>query len=228
MDRTHPSPHWEWHTLTMPSTVSRRPGRPPAANADDTRKRVVRAARQVFTERGYAGATFQEIATRADLTRPAIHHYFPSKRALFRAVVDHTNELVVASGIERALSETSLLGRLSAFVAVAMHAGIENPATAAFLVANVVESRRHPELSTPDNDALEISRCFLHWAVNDAIERGEVTADVDTPALTETLLALFCGVGFYASYVRRPHDEMEAITAMLRQLLAGALWRPKT
>jgi len=211
----------------MPSTVTRRPGRPHATNAGETRKRVVRAARLVFTERGYAGATFQEIAMRAGLTRPAIKHYFPSKQTLFRAAVDHTNELVMASGIDRALGETSLMGRLSVFVAVAMHAGIENPATAAFLAANVVESRRHPELRTPDNDALEISRSFLHWAVNDAIERGEVAADIDIPALTETLLALLCGVGFYAGYVRRPGDEKEAVTAMLRQLLAGALWRPK-
>jgi AcrR family transcriptional regulator len=213
---------------TMPSTMSRRPGRPPAANANETRKRIVRAARQVFTERGYVGATFQEIANRANLTRPAINHYFPSKRALFRAVADHTNELVVASGIERARGETSLAGRLSAFVTVAMHASIENPSTAAFLVADVVESRRHPELSTPDNDSLEISRSFLHWAVNDAIERGEVAADIDVPALAETLLVLLCGVGFYAGYVRRPHDEMDLVNAMLRQLLAGAVWRPAT
>jgi TetR/AcrR family transcriptional regulator, repressor for uid operon len=213
--------------VTMPTLVSRRPGRPPAANADETRKRIVAAARQVFTERGYAGATFQEIATRADLTRPAINHYFPSKRALFRAVVDHTNELVVTSGIERAIGETSLIGRLSAFVAAAMRAGIENTATAAFLAANVVETQRYPELCTPDNDALEISRSFLHWAVNDAIKRDEVAADIDVPALAETLLVLLVGVGFYAGYVRRPADEMEAVNAMLRQLLAGALWQPE-
>lgn len=177
------------------------------ANAGETRKRIVRAARLVFSERGYAGATFQEIAVRAGVSRPAINHYFPNKRALFRAVVDHTNELVVASGIERALSETSLLGRLSAFVAVAMHAGIETSSTAAFLVTNVVESRRHPELSKADNNAVEISKSFLHWAVNDTIERGEVSADIDIPALTEKLLALLCGVGFYAGYVRPPQNE---------------------
>ncbi len=209
----------------MPSLVSRRPGRPPAANADETRKRIVAAARQVFTDRGYGGATFQEIATHADLTRPAINHYFPSKRVLFRAVVDHTNELVVTSGIERALGETSLIGRLSAFVGAAMRAGIENTATAAFLAANVMETRRYPELCTPDNDAVQISRSFLHWAVEDAVKRGEIAADTDVAALAETLLVLLLGVGFYAGYVRRPADEMEAVNAMLRQLLAGALWR---
>ena len=62
----------------------------------------MQAAREVFSERGYDGATFQAIAVRADLTRPAINHYFSSKRLLYPDVVDHTNELVVAAGIQRA------------------------------------------------------------------------------------------------------------------------------
>jgi TetR/AcrR family transcriptional regulator, repressor for uid operon len=210
----------------MPSTVSRGPGRPPAAKADETRKRIVRAARLVFSERGYDGATFQAIAVRADLTRPAINHYFASKRMLYRAVVEQTNELVVAAAIEEARRETSLMGRLSAFIIVAVHANADHPSTSAFLVTNVLESQRHPELSTAENDAVRISREFLHWAVNDAIERGEVAADIDVGALAETMLAVLCGVGFYAGYLRDPHD-MKAVTDMLRQLLAGALWQPK-
>ena len=98
------------------ATASRRPGRPPAAKADETRKRIVNAARQVFSEHGYDGATFQAIAVRADLTRPAINHYFPSKRVLYREVVDQTNELVVTAGIERARKASTMVGRLSAFI----------------------------------------------------------------------------------------------------------------
>jgi len=51
----------------MSPTASRGPGRPPAAKADETRQRIVQAARLVFSERGYDGATFQAIAARADL-----------------------------------------------------------------------------------------------------------------------------------------------------------------
>ena len=65
----------------MPHTASRGPGRPPAAKAAETRERILRAAREVFSELGYDAATFQAIAIRADLTRPAINHYFASKRA---------------------------------------------------------------------------------------------------------------------------------------------------
>jgi TetR/AcrR family transcriptional regulator, repressor for uid operon len=210
----------------MPPTASRRPGRPPAAKADDTRKRILHAARQVFSERGYDGATFQAIAVRADLTRPAINHYFSSKRLLYREVVDQTNKLVVAVGIERAQPETTLMGRLTAFISAAMRANSENPSASAFLITNVLESQRHPELSVAENDAVLISREFLMRAVNDAIQRGEIAPDIDASALVETLLVVLCGVGFYAGYVRS-YKEILVVTDMLRQLLEGALWGSK-
>jgi TetR/AcrR family transcriptional repressor of uid operon len=43
--------------------------------------------------------------------------------------------------------------------------------------------------------------------------------------LTETLIVVLCGVGFYAGYLRS--REMSGLTDMLRQLLDGALFRPK-
>jgi TetR/AcrR family transcriptional regulator, repressor for uid operon len=211
----------------MPPTASRRPGRPPAAKADETRKRILRAGRLVFSERGYDGATFQAIAVRADLTRPAINHYFSSKRVLYREVVNQTNELVVVASIKHAERETTLMGRLTAFISAAVRANSENPSASAFLVTNVLESQRHPELSTTENDAVRISREFLMRVVNDAIEHREVAADIDASALVETLLVVLCGVGFYAGYVRS-YEEMLAVTDVLRQLLEGALWRPET
>jgi TetR/AcrR family transcriptional regulator, repressor for uid operon len=210
----------------MPPTASRRPGRPPAAKADDTRKRILHAARQVFSERGYEGATFQAIAVRADLTRPAINHYFSSKRLLYREVVNQTSKLVVAASIERANLENTLMGRLTAFISAAVRANSENPSASAFLITNVLESQRHPELSAAENDTVRISREFLVRAVSDAIERGELAPDIDASALVETLLVVLCGVGFYAGYVRS-YEEMLAVTDVLRQLLEGALWRPK-
>jgi AcrR family transcriptional regulator len=210
----------------VPQTVSRRPGRPPAAKADDTRKRIVQAAREVFSERGYDGATFQAIAVRADLTRPAINHYFSSKRALFREVARQTNEAVITASIRRAERETTTMGRLAAFISAAVLANSENPSGSAFLVTSVLESQRHPELIAADNDVVRICQEFLARVVDDAIQRGEIAADIDASALVETLLVVLSGVGFYAGYVRR-YEEMLAISDMLRQLLEGALWRPQ-
>ena len=185
----------------------------------------MRAARLVFSERGYDGATFQAIAERAELTRPAINHYFPSKRALYREVVAETNKLVVSAGIERAQQEPTLLGKLTAVIAAGMDANSDTPSASAFLVTNVMESQRHPELNEDRSESLHSSREFLMWAVNDAIERGEIVADVDAATLTETLFVVLCGVGFYAGYLRS--REMEDLAGMLRQLLVGGLFQPK-
>ncbi|WP_081288181.1 TetR/AcrR family transcriptional regulator [Mycobacterium asiaticum] len=210
----------------MPQVASRGPGRPPAAKADETRKRIVRAARQVFSERGYDGATFQAIAVRADLTRPAINHYFASKRVLYAEVADRTNELVVSAGIDRARSETTLIGRVAAFITVAMEVDAQNPCTAAFLATAVLDSQRHPELRRDENDAVRLTREFLVWAVNDAVKSGELAAHVEVDALAEVLLLVLCGVGFYAGFVGS-YQQVQNILDTLRQLIAGSLWTPQ-
>jgi AcrR family transcriptional regulator len=211
----------------MAPTASRRPGRPPAAKADETRLRIIQAARLVFSERGYDGATFQAIAARADLTRPAINHYFSSKRALYRETVDETNKVFIGAGVRQAERETTLIGQLTAFISAAVKANAENPAGSAFLISSTLDFQRHPELSKTDNNSVTMAREFLMCVVNDAIERGEVVAGIDASALVETFIVLLCGVGLYAGYVRS-YKEMLAVTEMLRQLLEGALWRPET
>lgn len=205
---------------------NRRPGRPPAAKADETRQRIIQAARLVFSERGYDGATFQAIAARADLTRPAINHYFSSKRALYREVMDETNEFIIGTGIKQAEGETGLVARLTAFISAAVKANSENPAGSAFIIGGVLESQRHPEWSGTENDSVRVAREFLMREVNEAIERGEVVADIDASALVESLLVVISGVGLYAGYIKS-YKEMLAVTGMLRQLLEGALWRPE-
>lgn len=210
----------------VPNTASRGPGRPPAAKAAETRERIILAAREVFSELGYDAATFQAIAIRADLTRPAINHYFASKRVLYREVVERTNAFVVASGIARAEAESTLIGRIGAFVAAATQADSDDRSAAAFLVTSVLESQRHPELRSEEHDSLNNSRKFLEWAVNDAIERGElvIETDADATTLVELLVALLWGMGFYAGYVGT-HDDLTAITDSLEKLLGGKLWK---
>lgn len=213
-----------WHNLTVPHTASRGPGRPPAAKAAETRERIVQAAREVFSELGYDAATFQAIAVRADLTRPAINHYFASKHVLWREVVEQTNAAIVGAGKARAQSETNLLNRLSAYFTEAMQAESEDRSAAAFLVTSVLESQRHPELSGDEHDSLKNSREFVAWAVNDAINRGELDTGTDVTSLVEMLVAVMWGMGFYAGFVGT-HEELKAVVHNFELLMANKLWQ---
>ncbi|MFY1669789.1 TetR/AcrR family transcriptional regulator [Plantactinospora sp. WMMB334] len=59
---------------------------------EQNRGRVLAAARAEFTERGFRNAKIDQIAERADLTRGAVYSNFPSKRALYFAVLAQAAE----------------------------------------------------------------------------------------------------------------------------------------
>ena len=53
-----------------------------------TRSAVLRAAGRVFAERGYHGATLDDVVAEAGLSKGALYHYFPSKQDLFLALLE--------------------------------------------------------------------------------------------------------------------------------------------
>ena len=181
----------------------------------------------MFSELGYDAATFQEIAVRADLTRPAINHYFKSKNLLYREVVERTNEMVVMQSVQKAFEATTLIDQLETFINAAVGVDAEDRSAAAFLVTSILESQRHPELRRDDHDALMGTREFLRWAITGAIERGELTTNAPVGPLVEMMTAMFWGMGFYAGFVGS-HEELDLITDEFKSLLIGKLWDWKT
>ena len=173
---------------------------------------------------GYDAATFQEIATRADLTRPAINHYYASKQALYRHVVAETNGAVIAAGLKGAEAEQTLAGRMHAFVRAAVHAQNGDGSAAAFLVTSVLECQRHPELNAEGTGSLQHTRDFASAAVRDGIDNGELRQDLDPEAAAEMLVAALWGLGFYAGFVGN-QDRLAAITDEFIRLLDGGPWK---
>src|SRR6478672_1579481 len=62
-------------------------GRPPKELAGEVEERILDAARKVFLERGFEGASIDAIAEAARSGKPTIYARFPGKEALFTAVV---------------------------------------------------------------------------------------------------------------------------------------------
>ncbi|HXW84258.1 MAG TPA: TetR family transcriptional regulator [Candidatus Binataceae bacterium] len=65
-------------------------------NTEATRKALLKVARKLFAERGYAGTATEEVVRRARVTRGALYHHFKDKQDLFRAVL-HDEEARLAT-----------------------------------------------------------------------------------------------------------------------------------
>ena len=77
-------------------------------------RQLLDLAEELFAERGYGGASMEELARRAGVTKPVVYELFGSKEGLFTACVDRTIERL-ASDISAAVrAETDPETRLRA------------------------------------------------------------------------------------------------------------------
>ena len=69
---------------------------------EETRARLIAAARKAFTEKGYAGTSMDDLTAAAGLTRGALYHNFGDKRGLLAAVVEEVDREMAAAAMEKA------------------------------------------------------------------------------------------------------------------------------
>jgi AcrR family transcriptional regulator len=67
-----------------------------AERREKTTASIVKAARRIFGERGFASATMDEIAASARVAKGAVYHHFATKEVLFEAVFEQVSLELVA------------------------------------------------------------------------------------------------------------------------------------
>ncbi|MFJ2566620.1 MULTISPECIES: TetR family transcriptional regulator [unclassified Streptomyces] len=72
----------------MTGATARRRGRPRREEAADTRDRILTAAREEFSERGYEKTSVRGIAKTAGVDSALVHHYFGTKEQVFEAAIE--------------------------------------------------------------------------------------------------------------------------------------------
>jgi TetR/AcrR family transcriptional regulator, mexJK operon transcriptional repressor len=99
--------------LTASQAATRRPGRPAGLQGTE----LLAAARDVFLEFGFGGATMQDVATRARISKTSLYREHNSKDELFAAVVTdwaahgrnamrpHLDQLLASDDLHSALVE---------------------------------------------------------------------------------------------------------------------------
>lgn len=91
---------------------------------EETRRKLVAAARVAFAEKGFADTSMDDLTAAAGLTRGALYHNFGDKKGLFAAVVDEIDAEMAARARTLAEAEPTtwdaLLAEGSAYIEMAL------------------------------------------------------------------------------------------------------------
>jgi AcrR family transcriptional regulator len=170
-------------------------GRPLRADAARNREKVLRAARDAFAESGY-GVPLDEIAARAGVGPGTVYRHFPTKEALFEAVV------------------TARVQDLVTDVRARADAPEPGPAFFGFLdrvAAEFAAKRDLPDAISISGSLREDLNAALDLLLRRAQQAGAVRADVRTPDLIMLLKGLFASLADISDPARR--DMVLAILA---------------
>jgi len=68
----------------------------PERRGEHTRERILDAAEALFADRGFEGTALRDVAARVGIRTPSLYNHFPSKEALYSAVLERVVEPVLA------------------------------------------------------------------------------------------------------------------------------------
>ncbi|MBC7669203.1 TetR/AcrR family transcriptional regulator [Caulobacter sp. DWR2-3-1b2] len=186
-----------------------------------TRERVLSAARRLFTERGYEGATIRDIAQAAGMSTGAVFASFADKSELFDEILTADYEVIYAQMKQAGANAVSVEEGVIGMFAVAYGFHVEQ---LPLLQASIAVSWTRSETAERRNRGhLKHIFTLLSDVLIRGVERGELKAAADTKLLAEIIWDVYV-----ANYRRAIFDAwtvealLSRLSDQLKVILAGA------
>lgn len=167
-------------------------------NALETRSELLDAAEKVFFEKGFSQSSLMDIAEAASLSRGAIYWHFKNKSDLFEAMADRIRlPMENLTDACADINEPDPLGQLRSFWIQILKDTTRNPRrrrvlTILFFKCELNSEAKQLEIrrQSANIDYLQdINQCLQN-----AIERGQLPADLDTYQAAVVNQALLMGL----------------------------------
>jgi AcrR family transcriptional regulator len=185
------------------------------ARSAATRRRIIEAAVDLFSERGYPGTGLGDIIDRAEMTKGALYYHFDSKEALAAEIV--------AEGSARLLNTFDAISDSSC-------PALESIIHGTFLVVDQLHTDKVARVG------ITLMRIFAGFSesargtysgwlsamatdVARAREEGDVRADVDIVAVAETFVGAFIGGSLLSDAASGGTDLRDRVTRLFGLVL---------
>ncbi|HJV42515.1 TetR/AcrR family transcriptional regulator [Caulobacter sp.] len=186
-----------------------------------TRERVLAAARRLFSERGYEGATIRDIAQAAGMSTGAVFASFADKSELFEEILTADYEVIYAQMTQAARTAKTVDEALLGLFGVAYSFHVEQlPLLRASIAVSWTRSEAAERRAR--TDLKHIFRLIAE-ALQRGVDQRQLKTDIDAKLLAEIVWDVYV-----ANYRRAVYDgwSVDALLArlsdQLKIIFAGA------
>lgn len=165
--------------------------------AEKTRQDLLKAALSVFSQKGYAATTLEDVAKEAGVTRGAIYWHFGSKAELYAGLLEEYSARgseIAQTAVAEGGSMVDILRRIFIRLLTAVES---DPALRAVMEINLFKTEYSPELSDTLSMQVENGRVLLagiSQAMEQGIASGELRSDLKAEDLARAFIAFQNGV----------------------------------
>lgn len=186
-----------------------------AEKVEETRNKLIQAARKAFAEKGYAAASMDEITASVGLTRGALYHTFGDKKGLLMAVVDQIDTEMASQAHSLAGDAGSLWDGLIAegvaYIKMAL-----NPEVQRIVLLDGPAVLGDPSQWPSQNSCLQMSIRTL----NQLIEQGTIKP-VDAEAAARLLNGAALNAALWVAASNNPEQVVDKAIDAFRWLVEG-------
>ncbi len=104
---------------------------------DTTEEKILKAAQDVFVQKGMDGARMQEIADKAGINKALLHYYFWTKERLFHAIFKKVLSKIAPDMMGMVRSDLAIAGKIGDFIDKYIDLMMENPFLPSFMLKEI-------------------------------------------------------------------------------------------
>ena len=166
------------------------------AEAAITRKRILKAALDLFILKGYERATFEDVAKRIGLSKGAVYWHFKTKPELLSALVEYMC-IAQVEKVSQTLPPPDSLESLKAHFIARAELIVGSPVNRKFFRMMTRLDWPHPEFAPIKRRLKQLETgvfAILGRTLEDLQAQGVVRADADVKRVTAALGAMWLGL----------------------------------
>ena len=155
-------------------------------SSPSTREKIVETAEGLFARFGFAGVGMRAVADSVVVSKSALFHHFPTKRALWAAVLERSMlefDARIAAAADRA---GTALERMRLCIEAVIDSLVENPARAPLLLRSLFEVEDEEPVDAAAREVLE----RVLGRVAAGLEAGIVSGELRPVSVPHTLQSL--------------------------------------